>query len=199
MCITTIMVVVILSIAYIIQYEEKNLVNIPQIPAYALLLDDSSFPKSWDINPCAPYCSRSEDTKKASRSFGIVGIPGHVVQEVYRLDSVALAEKKFATYRETDFQPRKAPNKTFVPPSEIKYISPFADEYTFGCGVDIVSSCIAIMRYGNYFVYLYIDTDDGAGEGLRITEVEPILRAMDKMASNRLNIRNTSITETIAK
>ena len=38
---------------------------------------------------------------EALRTFGIVNIAGHVVQNVFRLQTTAEAQKKFRTYRET--------------------------------------------------------------------------------------------------
>jgi len=178
--------------------ERRGLNNLPQIPAHRLLLDDTAFPEQWNVDPCEPYCSKREGINEAYRVFGMLIIPGHVVQEVYRLNTADIARYKFRTYYDTEFHQRQSPNRTFVPPKEIQYTSPIADEYAFGCGIDIVSACVALMRYDNYFVYLYINTDE-TGNGLKITEVEPILRAMDAMVISRFGLKNPSATQMSAK
>jgi hypothetical protein len=160
---------------------------LPVIPAWQLLLDAKPFPKDWDADPCNPErCLRET---YAARVFGIVGVPGHVIQNVFRLDNIEAAKAKFRTYREVDFRPRQPPNHQFLPPPEITYHSLLADEYYLGCGVDEVPACRAIFRYSNYFVYFYFDIDGGKGDGLKIREVEPILRAMDERAAAVLGLR----------
>lgn len=158
-------------------------------PARNLLLDAKAFPKNWEVDPCEPDCSRREGETKALRVFGIVDVPGHVIQDVFRLESVEAAQTKFQTYREVEFRELQSPNRTFRPPPEITYRSPIADEYYLGCGIDEVPACRAIMRYGNYFIYFYFDIDDGQGDGLKMEEVEPILRAMDARVTSVLGVK----------
>jgi hypothetical protein len=102
---------------------------------------------------------------------------------------VEAAQTKFQTYREVEFRELQSPNRTFRPPPEITYRSPIADEYYLGCGIDEVPACRAIMRYGNYFIYFYFDIDDGQGDGLKMEEVEPILRAMDARVTSVLGVK----------
>jgi hypothetical protein len=126
------------------------------------------------------------------RSFGIVGIPGHVIQKVLYLGDEKEARAKFRTYRETSFgrSTSRSPSTEFVPPPEISYRSPIADEQYLGCGVDVVPACRAILRYDSYLVYFYFSLDRGSvdgveveADGLTIEQVEPILRAMDERAA----------------
>lgn len=127
------------------------------------------------------------------RSFGIVGIPGHVIQKVLYLGDEKESRAKFRTYRETSFgrSTSRSPSTEFVPPPEITYRSPIADEEYLGCGVDVVPACQALIRYGSYVVYFYFDLDQRMADGvmvetdggLTIEQVEPILRAMDERAA----------------
>lgn len=155
--------------------------SLPNIPARDLLLDAQAFPKGWGVGSCAPDCSRSEGEVYAERSFYITGVPGHVLQSVFRLDDVEAAKAKFQSYREVDF-------KTLTPPPEITYRSFLADEYYLGCGIAAVPACRAILRYGNYFIAFYFDIDSGKGDGLQIADVEPILRTIDRRVAARLGI-----------
>jgi len=154
---------------------------LPSVPARELLLATQPFPKGWVVGSCAPDCSRSEGETHAERSFYIPGVPGHVLQDVFRLPDVEAAQANFQSYREVDFQ-------TFTLPLEIRYRSPIADEHYLGCGVDEVPACRAIMRYGNYFIAFYFDIDNGKGDGLKIADVEPIVRALDQHVAGRLGI-----------
>lgn len=162
---------------------------LPNVPATALLLDMDPFPKGWAMSQC--YTSHCFSDTEALREFYLTGVPGHVNQYVFRLGSVESAQAKFKLYRETDFKkkpPPQLPSTDFLPPSEVTYRSPIADEYYLGCGVDIVPACRAIFRYRNYLVEFYFDIDSGIGDGLKIQQVEPILRAMDEKASAVLGI-----------
>lgn len=170
---------------------------LPNIPATALLLDINPFPRGWTINQC--YTSHCFSYAEASREFYRTGVPGHVIQNVFQFSSLETAQAKFQLYRETDFKkapPPQSPSTDFLPPSEIIYRSPIADEYYFGCGVDVgVPACRALFRYRNYVVEFYLDLDsylgyglDYAGDGLELEQVEPILRAMDSQAGSVLGI-----------
>ncbi len=161
--------------------------------AYELLLDERAFPQDWRINPCAPDCGRDEGENQAARTFvhDNPTIPGHVLQDVFRLGSVEDAQAKFQTYREVDFrkrEPPQVPSTALLPPSEFSYRSLVADDFYLGCGVDIVPVCRVIARYRNYFVHLHIDVDKGEADGLQIDEVEPVLHALDKLVAARLGI-----------
>jgi hypothetical protein len=168
--------------------SKPTLTPLLNIPAWNLLLDDHAFPKGWSMETCtlSRHCFGEIE---AYRDFGIAGIPGHVIQNVFRMENIEAAKAKFRTYREVDFRPRQPPNHQFLPPPEITYHSLLADEYYLGCGVDEVPACRAIFRYSNYFVYFYFDIDGGKGDGLKIREVEPILRAMDERAAAVLGLR----------
>jgi hypothetical protein len=150
------------------------------------LLDTPAFPNGWTLNQC--YSQHCFSDAEALREFGVVGVPGHVIQQVFKLGSAESAHAKFRTWREVDFRQRVPPNVQLSPPSEITYRSPIADEYYLGCGVDKVPACEAIFRFGNYFIYFYFDIDGGKGDGLKIQQVEPILRAMDERAATVLGI-----------
>jgi len=171
--------------------------SLPNVPAPELLLDSRPFPKGWEVDPCGPDPSRCFRASYATRSFGRFAIPGHVLQHVYRFGNVAAAKVKYQRVHEVDFgKGRNEPASEFLPPAEIAYRSPIADEYYLGCGVDIVPACEAIFRYGNYFIEFFFNVDKGyvdgveiKGNGLKIEEVEPILRAMDERAAAVLGLR----------
>ncbi len=166
------------------------------IPAWHLLINADTFPKGWEADPCDSTDRLCFSETHALRTFGRVAIPGHVIQQVYRFNSIEAAQAKFHRVREADFRPRQPPNMQFAPPPEITYQSPIADEYYFGCGVDRVPACEAIFRYGNYYIEFYFDLDeyrgyglDVEGDGLKLEQVEPILRAMDERAATVLGLR----------
>jgi len=180
-------------------FGEPTTRSIPQSPAWHLLLPDAqAFPQDWDVDPCTLSRKCFGETE-AYRVYGIVGVPGHVIQHVHRLGGLASAQAMFRRAREVDFKkssPPRVPSSEFLPPPEITYRSPIADEYYLGCGVDIVPGCIAIFRYGHYFIEFFFNVDKGyvdgveiKGNGLKIEEVEPILRAMDERAAAVLGLR----------
>lgn len=171
--------------------------GLPNAPAWMLLLDRTSFPQSWDVDPCtkSPLCFGEQE---AVRTFGIVNVPGHVLQEVERHTTVQRAKTVYEAARTALFNkapPPRSPSTELLPPPEISYHSPIADDFHLGCGVNVVPACQAIFRYRNYFVHLYFDLDkwqqyglERDGDGLQLQDVEPILRAMDAKASSVLGI-----------
>ncbi len=161
---------------------------LPIVPAPDLLLDAKPFPQGWQVDPCKPEpCGRGG---QAWRYFDRVGMPGHVLQDVYNFGDIEMAKSKYRLYREADFTkspPPQVPSTDLVAPRDIPYRSPIAEEYYLECGWDIRYVCRALFRYGQYLVEFSceIDLGDGVG-GLKIQEVEPILRAMDEKASSVL-------------
>ena len=159
----------------------------PSIPASELILDTKAFPPDWILDPCEPHCE--PEVLSALQSFGIVGIPGHVIQEVLYLGYEDAAHDEFQSFRRAYFgkSDTRSPSTDFLPPPEVSYRSPIADEQYLGCGVDVVPACRAILRYDSYLVYFYFSLDKGFADGkvietdgLTIEQVEPILRAMDE-------------------
>lgn len=149
-------------------------------PTKELLLDEQPFPPGWQVDPCEPYCD--DKLSQSSRSFGRIGIPGHVLQDVFHFQDEQDAQAKHQRYEET------TPHQ---PPPEIAYRSPIADAQYLRCGIDDpagVSVCRAGRRYGTYVIYLFFDIDQGLDDGLHYDEVETILRALDEHISTQLEI-----------
>lgn len=180
-------------------WSSRSAPNLPVVPAHDLLVDIQPFPDRWAVNPCEPACERDHGDIHAERSFAVPDVPGHVLQDVFRLESVAAAQAKFQTYREVDFRqhpPPQVPSSELLPPADVSYHSPIADEYYLGCGVHIVPACRAIIRYGNYFVSFFFDVNQGTAdgvlittdEGLEISDIEPILQALDQQVAARLGL-----------
>jgi hypothetical protein len=164
----------------------------PGVAASELLLDAGSFPTGWQVHPCEPHCDRAERSSEARRTFAIVDIPGHVNQTVLHHGSANSAHTVFESYRDSDLSSStpeaRSPFVPFSLPDEIAYSSPFADEQYLGCGIDVIPACVAGRRYGQYFVHFFFVIDDGNGVGLKINEVEPILRAMDERYAELFDI-----------
>jgi len=174
------------------------------VPAYPvstseLLLNAEPFPTDWEVNPCEPYCERAERNGQSGRSFGIVGIPGHVIQNVFHYSSERAAHTTFDRYKKMNLSEAtphaRGPFSPFQPPPEINYRSPIADEQYLVCGVDVVPACVASLRYGQYFIHFYFSLESGyvdgrkiESSGLKLEEIEPILRAMDERVSLLLDI-----------
>jgi hypothetical protein len=159
--------------------------TVSALPARDLLLDTQAFPTGWMAVPCASDCSRREGTAIAVRGFiPMEYIPGQVIQNVYALKSVAAAQDKFQEW--TALDARQTP-----PVPELTYRSRIADESSLGCGRDEgVPICRASMRYGNYFISFFFNVDRGEadGHGLKIDQIEPILRAFDARVATRIGI-----------
>jgi hypothetical protein len=191
----TIIIGILLGTGCITFFEQST----PTIPAWHLLLDAQSFPRGWDAAPCDTSDRLCFGETHALRGFGRVGVPGHVIQDVYRLSSVASAQAMFHRAREVDFKKAtslRIPSSEFLPSPGITYRSLIADDFYLGCGVDVVPACEAIFRYGNYFIMLFFNVDKGyvdgveiKGNGLGIEQIEPILRTMDERAAAVLGLR----------
>jgi hypothetical protein len=164
-----------------------------------LLLDEQPFPMGWQASSCDPYCEREERNGQSGRSFFRTGIPGHVIQNVFHYSSERAAHVTFEGYKSMNLSEAtpsaREPFSPFQPPPEISYRSPIADEQYLGCGVDVVPGCRAGLRYGQYFVYFYFSLESGyvgtrkiQNSGLKLEEIEPILRAMDERVSLLLDI-----------
>jgi hypothetical protein len=169
--------------------EVLNATPLPNAPAPSLLLDEKPFPPKWQVAP--GETSRDLRDTHAIRGFGRRSIAGQVIQNVYQFDSVRDALAKYQLYRKADFAkapPPQVPSTELVTPSEITYQSPIADEYYLGCGWNVAYICRALFRYRNYVVEFYFDIDSGNGEGMKVREVEPIVRAMDEQTSSVLGI-----------
>lgn len=169
---------------------------VPALPARDLLLDTQAFPPGWTITPCGSDCSQREGTALAVRGFiPTEYIPGRVIQRVYVMNSAAAAQDKFQEWATLDA--RHTP-----PVSELTYRSRIADAYYLGCGSDEgVPICRANMRYGNYFISFFFNVDRGeaGGHGLKIDQIEPILRAFDEHVTTRLGISPTAPPPTVVR
>jgi hypothetical protein len=187
-----------------------NPVPAPAVPTGDLLLDEDPFPEEWEVFSCEPHCDRRERNGESGRSFGVVDVPGHVIQDVFYFDGEWAAKIKFRRYEETDLPDAVDPNSVrtprtvFSPPPEIEYRSPIADDQYLGCGIDVVPACRAGLRYGNYFIYFYFDLrssyyfdylDEVQAEkmlgdegGLTLLQVEAILRAMDEHYAEQFDL-----------
>jgi hypothetical protein len=159
-------------------------------PAQAFIVSEDVYPSGWKSLPCESLLCQSDGSAYEAYLVSKANQPGHLIQEVFRLDSIEDASAKFATYRKNDFQKKDAdPESTeFSPPVELQYTSPIADEYYFACGREFGLVCRMIARYRNYFVYFYFDMDDGRGYGLTYSDVEMILHWLDGRVSSLLGI-----------
>jgi hypothetical protein len=121
------------------------------------------------------------------RGFGISDVPGFIQEEVTRLDTIDRARQKYNTLYQYYINRSPTPTITpFVPPREITYRSPIAEEYYLGCGLYRIPMCGAIFRYRNYVAEFTFHTEaveEGQVVGIKISQIEPILRAMDSQAS----------------
>jgi hypothetical protein len=185
--------IALVSIACSISIGGPKTIPAPRIPASDFILDTRAFPPDWILFPCEPHCKPG--VISTVRSFGIIDIPGHVIQEVLYLGDEKTAHDEFQSYRKAYFgkSENRSPSTEFLPPSEIAYSSSIADEYYLGCGVDVVPACKAILRYDSYLVYLYFSLERGfaggveiGADGLTLEQVETILRAMDERAAMML-------------
>ncbi len=183
-CLLLVATTLLLSGCLVLPYPSSSdpvPVNPSGTPTSDLLLDELPFPSGWQIHICEPYCDISPN--ESSRSFYRISLPGQVIQDVFYYRTERDAEAKFQRYLETTGHSY---------PSEINYLSPIADEQYLRCGIverNGIKICQAARRYGNYFVYLYFDIDEGYDDGLpTIQDVEPILRALDERVSERLDV-----------
>ena len=168
-----------------------------EIPTHELLLSSEAFPAHWDANVCADSCLRNGIS---SLSWYDPLIGGRVVQDVFHYHTETDAHAKFVRYEETDvteWTSEKPRFRTpFRRPAGFTYYSSIADEQYLSCGVDTGPECAAGFRYGNYFVFFYIQmttvsvdeveyTSEG---GLTLIEVETMFSALDQLVSEKLGI-----------
>ena len=159
-------------------------------PAQVFIISEEVYPSGWKSLPCESLLCQSSGSAYEAYLISEANQPGHLIQEVYRLDTLEEASAKFAVYLKNDFKKKAAdPESTeFSPPVELPYTSPIADEYYFACGREFGLVCQMIARYRNYFISFYFDMDDGRGYGLTYSEVERILHWLDGKVSNLLGI-----------
>lgn len=167
---------------------ERPAAKYPIIAARDILIDGSSFPQDWKADSCGAYCERSEGYGDAMRTYGRPGKPGHVILHITNYVYERSAKEAFQRAEATNFPTRTPHTPPFSTAQPITYISSFADEYELGCGVDIVPACRLYARYSNYFIYLFLNIEGSAGEGLQVAEVDPILEALDKHIAAQLQV-----------
>jgi hypothetical protein len=156
--------------------------------ATRLLITNQSFPEGWQVISCEPHCERAERANIAYRGFGIADQPGHAIQTVTKFTSLQGAKSYFQRSVDSLMQVRKPPDITFTVPQTVTYQSIFTDDFRFGCGVHKISACMAVFRYDNYIVEMYIHLHNGEGGGLFIEAIPPILEDIDRQAANELSL-----------
>jgi len=117
-------------------------------------------------------------------------VSGRSVQEVFVFGSGEEAHAKYLTYYKNSFRPRVAPHTQLVTPATFHYQSALANESSFGCGVDIVPLCVALLRYDVHVIaFTFTMGEADQAGGLRLENIEPILQVIDgKVAAARGNV-----------
>lgn len=149
-----------------------------------LFVDVSALPTGWS----AELQSERDypQANHAQRAFSNPPATGLVSQDIWRAYTTADAEEKYAELRQSQFQPRLAPEEMVAPwepPEEINFQSDIADEYYLACGWEEWAYCQYLARYRNYVTYLRLDRqakmDTHRSEGLTYAEIETVLEAAD--------------------
>jgi hypothetical protein len=100
-----------------------------------LVLTETALPAGWQIFPCSPPSKRCSDSEGAV-TYGRVDVPGYVLQSNYRIYSVEAAKAYYRHVFDIESNKTPAPPHTpFVPPPEVAYRSPIADDFFLGCGL----------------------------------------------------------------
>ena len=169
-----------------------------------LLLDESVFPARWLAQACEPQCDRDERSGHALRNFYIEGSSTDSDQEVSYIGKEEDASAAFQ--RRAGPKGRNVlhiPNIEYLPPPQIAYRSPIADEQSLVCGVsDNIPECYSVLRYGNYLIewrfelakWLWIESE----EGLQLEEVEAILREMDLLVATEFDLPTSALEVTVS-
>ncbi|NJN28867.1 MAG: hypothetical protein HC819_24305, partial [Cyclobacteriaceae bacterium] len=148
-------------------------------PARDLLLPAIPFPDGWEDVVCTINCARREGDVQALRSFVAPPQPGHVIQEVFKYRNDGDARESFDAYLKLHGA-AYSPQSEAVPQSRAIHLpSGLVDDVFWGCGMDIVAGCEALLRYDHYFVYFYFSMASDDGYGLTDAEVEQVLVAFD--------------------
>lgn len=167
--------------------NSQNVQDYSIIHAKELLLDHQAFPSAWQVNSCEPSCERRERIRESARSFGRVGLPGKVIQDVFVFPTNGAAEQFFQSEQEAYFAPRTLPDVTLTAATQIEYRGS-ADQYAIGCDQQQEFFCRAVLRYGNYVIKFYLDIDAGYDNGLQLADIAPILRATDLRVAQKLSV-----------
>lgn len=150
-----------------------------------LLVEESAFPTGWqahlnleeDVHPRANH---------VHRDFSNPPSAGFVSQDIWRAYTIADAKEKYAELRQSQFQPRLAPEEMVAPwepPTEIGFQSSVADEFYLACGWEEWAYCQYLARYRNYVTYLHLGRHAEQGSlrsvGLTFSEIEEVLNGVE--------------------
>lgn len=158
-------------------------------PVYQLLLQEDSFPDGWDAGYEVPAHIKDPTTNHVTMEW-LHDNGGLVYQSIWRAYTIEDAKSKFNELKHPPYGSEAltsgTKNVAFTPPSEIKFKSAKADEFYIVCGRLDYAYCIIASRYRNYVVSLHVDLSGTIGdytqdEGLTYSEIETLLRDMDKI------------------
>lgn len=158
-------------------------------PVYRLLLQEESFPPSWDTGYKVAENVKDPTTNHVTMEW-VDDDGGLVYQSIWRAYAIEDAQSKFKQLK----QERYGPNQTLSPmikyvafssPSKIKP-STKADEFYVACGWLDSEYCVTIARYRNYVVALTSDLSATIGgytqdRGLTYAQTEALIQDMDKI------------------
>jgi hypothetical protein len=171
-----------------------NQSHMKKVPSKNLLVDISSFPEGWQDTGCTTLlCRKSGGVTAARNRYFNPSAAGSAYEEVFRFPDEKGASKKFAVYRNGNFNPSpvRSPFVPFVPPEDITFKSKIADEYYLACGMDVISECSMLARYDNYFVYFFFAHWISENpEGLTSSEIQKVLEDLEEKVSKELNLEN---------
>src|SRR5258706_2106617 len=156
-----------------------------------LLLDESAFPKGWQINFDSPQDHIMDPTvNHVGREWWNPDKgSAYVAESIWRAYAVRDAKEKYTELRQSPVllaSLTPSPDDFYVefrPPSELSFQSQIADEFYIACGWVVWAYCEVVARYRNYVVDLSLpleaESQENIRQGLTYIEIEAALKVMD--------------------
>ncbi len=160
-------------------------------PVAQLLLDESAFPKGWQIDFESPQDHIMDPTVNHvyREWWNPAKGSASIAQSIWRAYTVGNAKKGYTELRQSPILLARLtpiPEDFYVefkPPPELSFQSQVADEFYMACGWQAWAYCEVVARYRNYIVDLHLSHEtEYQGEinqGLTYVEMESILKDMD--------------------
>ncbi len=160
-------------------------------PVAQLLLDESAFPKGWQIDFDFPEENTMDPTiNHVGREWwGPDKGSAYISQSIWRSYTVSDAKKGYTELRQSPLLLAcltPIPEDFYVefsPPLELSFQSQVADEFYMACGWVVWAYCEVVARYRNYTVELNLPLEaeyqGRTRQGLTYGEMEAALKAMD--------------------
>lgn len=201
----SLLVVIILAVGC--EKVEPSLLTDPpsgwHSPVAELFVDESAFPKNWQISSESPQDHVMDSTvNHVDREWwNPEKGSAYISQSIWRAYTVKDAKRKYNELRKSPLLLARltpSPDDFYVefrPPSEFSFQSQIADEFYIACGWVVWAYCEVVARYHNYVVDFNIPLEaeyqGHIRQGLTYAEIEVALQVMENKFQAFFNLEIT--------